>query len=186
MTSPQNNRGVWLVLGILLIGAGIYFGIQQFANSNVGAKEEANVAFSEAKHRLGPQAKALIKVKDIDKDGQPESVLYEPLFTKETTTPKGLSAEAVYAKRVLVVRHTRRKSFELLVADAHGIVNERKAALVPVAGAVHGYKVEQTLGQDGQLLLVFTQVDSLGNAQSQPLPVRYNASTMFYEAVMAP
>lgn len=185
MTNPKSNRGVWLVLGILLIGAGIYFGIQQFANSNVGAKEEANVAFAEAKHRLGPQAKALIKVKDIDKDGQPESVLYEPLFSPKAL-PQGLATDAVYAKRVLIVRHTRRKSFELLVADAQGIVNERKAALVPVAGPIWGYKLAQMKAEDGQQLLVFTQVDSLGKDMSQPLAVRYNPTSMFYEAVATP
>ncbi|MBX3101873.1 MAG: hypothetical protein KF690_05145 [Bacteroidetes bacterium] len=183
MAGVRHNKGTWIVVGILLVGIGGYYAISNLARQSRSPVVEQNISHTESKHHLGAHAKALFKLQDIDRDGMPETVAYTPLFPD--SLPPGADHKGIYVQKLSVLRHTKRKTFEVLRLDSQGIFNERNEALLPVAGVVYGYSVD-TDSTDNGILFLFTQVDATGKAVSQPLPVQFNSASMFYEAIRTP
>jgi hypothetical protein len=179
------KQGHWIVIGLLAAGLLGYLGILFMADrSTPEPGTDRNYAYSEAKHKLGPDARVLAPLRTIDAQKK-ESVAYVPMAQMPVTDkPQRLT----YVQRLSVLHHTRRKTFEVLTLDEKGLYNERREELLPMAtnAARAGFAIEVDSTDAKNPLLIITQVDAQGQPQSESVPVRFNPQSGFYEVLPMP
>ncbi|MFO0453701.1 MAG: hypothetical protein ACK52I_34435 [Pseudomonadota bacterium] len=179
----HKKPGFWIVTGILLLGLGGYVAISLVSPETKDLTQvRKNYAASEAIRLLGPDARLLHQVEDIDADGQKETVAYKAM-PNTAQRPSTADSGWIYARSFYVLKHTPQKTFTVIRAEANGVRNERDQPFAP-ATAPYGYWVARDSLESGAPVFVFYLADSLGQVASDPLPIGWDAAASRYQLML--